>query len=391
MKFFVPSNWQPDLISKVKKPGVEELYGKLRADFVGGGRSSAILPPVSERKAAQHIREAHQNNLKFNYLLNAVSLDNLELTRAGQKKLRSLIDWLIDIRVDGVTVSIPYLLRLIKKNYPQLKVSVSIFAGINSVERAKYWEELGADELALSPFDLTRNFSLLRKIRKNIKCKLKLIANLNCLYHCPFFLYHGVLESHSSQSFHSGFMVDWCRISCRYRQLKDPLNFIRATWIRPEDLHYYEEVGIDRIKLVNRTWTTKAISTVVTTYLNQRYDGNLLDLFSSPAKDIAFQKRDFFREIRYYFHPFKINVFKLYQAKNLLGEAEIYIDNRALDGFIEHFLKEDCATKSCEECGYCARVAEKVVKIDPASREEYLKRYKQVLDELNSGRMFKYF
>jgi collagenase-like PrtC family protease len=232
MKFSVPYNWQADLLPGVKKVGVVELYSKLASDFVGGGRASYILPKISKSKVAKHISKAHQIGIKFNYLLNATCLGNREWGAKGQRRLVALLDWLTDIGIDGVTISIPYLLELIKKRYPRLEVCISTQAGVDSIKRAQYWEELGADRITLAEISVNRDFPLLRQIRKAVKCELQLIANLDCLYHCPFWMYHSVLNSHGSQDDYA-FLIDYCSIACNYIRLKEPVEFIRAGWIRP--------------------------------------------------------------------------------------------------------------------------------------------------------------
>lgn len=392
MKFSVPHNWQEDLLPRMRKVGVGELYGKLASDFVGGGRASYILPYISKKKAALYISEAHRSGIRFNYLLNATCLGNREWTIKGQRSLVALLDWLMDIGVEAVTISIPYFLELIKRRYPKLRVCVSTQAGVDSIERAKYWEGLGADRITLAEISVNRNFQLLRQIRRAVKCELQLIANLDCLYHCPFWIYHSVLNSHGSQREHPlhGFLIDYCSISCNYVKLKDPMEFIRAGWIRPEDVHYYEDLGIDSIKLVNRGMTSQAILLVVDAYTKGYYEGNLLDLFSGPSKNIVFQKQNIFHKFKYFFRPFSINIFTLLKASKLLGEIRVYIDNRSLDGFIEYFLNENCSLKSCDDCKYCRQIAEKTVKIAPDWHAKVISDYRKYLDSLVGGEMFNY-
>ena len=54
------------------------------------------------------------------------------------------------------------------------------------------------------------------------------------------------------------------------------------------------------------------------------------------------------------------------------GTAPVYIDNKALDGFIEGLRCRDCASGKCEDCGYCRAWADKTVFIDEAYRTEVL-------------------
>lgn len=392
MKFAVPTNWRADLIGKINKANVYELYGKLTVDFVGGGRVSASLPVVSRKQAGRHVLEAHNNGLKFNYLLNANCLNNAEWTIRGQDSLTRLIDWLVDINVDSVTVCSPYLLELIKRRYPKLKVYISTLSRIDSVEKAKFWESLGADEITPSFVDINRNFRMLKKIREGVKCGIKLIANLDCLYQCPFFTYHANSVAHASQSGHQmrNFLIDYYYLTCDYKRIADPEQLIRSGWIRPEDLHYYEDIGIDKIKLLDRRMTTEQISFIVDVYTKKGYDGNLLDLFPHTTKTIVHQKGSAFHKLKYFFRPFLVNVFKLAEGRKLFGDRKIFIDNRKLDGFLDFFLKEDCDLKSCDDCGYCKRIAAQAIKIDTEYQRKTLQKYSQFRDGLISGRMFEY-
>lgn len=357
MKFTVGTNWQDDLIPRVKRDSVRELYGKLASDFVGGGRPAYISANPSKEKVRSHIRQAHQNGMEFNYLLSAACLGNKEFTIPGRKKIRQLLDWIVSMDVDSVTVAIPYLLQLIKKQYPQLKVCISSFANVNTIQRARYWQDLGADLITLDEFTLNRDFQLLRQIRNSVSCELQLIANNGCLYNCPFVDYHYTSLSHSSQSKDAsgGFLIDYCVFNCKYLRIVNPVNFIRADWIRPEDIHFYEDVGIDSLKLVDRTRPTETIALVVESYDKREYNGNLLDLLFINYSD---------------------------SYSTISANSPVYIDNRKLDGFIEHLIKNDCHLKICCECGYCQEVAKQAVKVDSNYQKKTVEEYKNILDNL---------
>lgn len=392
MKLTVPTNWQSGLIKKIKKPGVDIVYGKLDKDFPGGGRPSCVQLNVTKAKAKSDIDEIHKEGLKFYYLLNASCIGNSEYTKAGQKALHKLLDWLSEAEVDGVVVAIPYLFRIIKRKFPHFKISVSCFANVNSIEKAIFWEDLGASVITLSQVELNRDFRLLRKIREDVNCELQLIVNDNCIQGCPKFFYHNNVTSHASQTANrsGAFMFDYCRITCRCKKITEPVNFIRGVWIRPEDLQVYENIGIDRFKLVDRSMHSDALALIVDAYSKRSYKGNLYDLFINPSKSLWLKRSSFFHKLKYFFHPFAVNIFKMAKNRVLTKEVEVYIDNTQLDGFINHFLKEDCRYKSCEDCGYCQEIAKKVVKIDPKYRQKAIERYNEFLSEIVSGEIFKY-
>ncbi|MCK4917217.1 MAG: U32 family peptidase [Candidatus Omnitrophica bacterium] len=389
MKLSIPFNGQPDLLEKIDKEKVAEIYGKLTNDFIGGGRPSSTNPYISINKIAACVKETHRLGIEFNYLLNASCLGNREWTRSGQKKIRKLLDWLTKIEVDTITVASPYLAKIIKKCY-SFKITTSAIAQINSLKRAKMWEELGVDEIVLCDIGSNRNFPLLRIIRKEVKCRIKVIANEDCLFHCLRYFYHANVTAHASQNVLGNYYINYCRVSCRLRRILEPVNFIRAAWIRPEDTHYYKAIGVDRLKLIDRGMTTEALIRVIKAYQDCRYDGNLLDLSPKPSTNLVGKNTGFINKLRYFFRPFYINIFKLYKIRNVTDDFDVYIDNRALDGFIEFFLKDNCELKSCGECGYCEDVARRSVRINLASQKRMSQLHRDFLAGMVSGDIFSY-
>ncbi len=407
MRLSVATNFQPDLVEGIRGYPVYELFGKLPADPLGGGRASYMLAPLSKRRLAAHVRDARRHGIRFNYLLNAACLDNREWTRKGQREIRRLLDWLAEMGVDAVTVSLPHLLELIKRCYPQFRATVGVFAGVDHVGKARMWEELGADCIALESLSVNRSFSLLSSLRKSVKCDLMLLVNTNCLQSCPFSRAHMVALSHASQAGHPsrGFLLDYCFLRCSRMKLAEPVNYIRSDWIRPEDLHHYEALGYDRFKLAERNAPTEVMVRRVKAYSEGRYDGNLLDLvqgwgFRSGSEPSGYFRRGMFWSLRTFLRPWTVNPLRLLKIRRLAEvqgmlnplrrDPPVVIDNRALDGFLEFFFTGDCHEWDCEECRYCHRVAERAVRIDPEFRREVLRRYDEVLEDLRSGAMWGY-
>jgi len=324
IKFSIPIV-EENTLAAVKTGNIDEIYGSFYPDGVGSGFLGFSQPALSRRESAGLLSKLKSKGLKFNYLMDSTCLGNLELTINGQKKIRRLILWLIDNGIDRVTVSIPYLMEFIKYNYPKLKVYVSVSAGVDSFERAEYWCSLGADRITLSAVSgLNRNFKLLARIRGGVKSELELIANLSCLNDCPFWMYHSACISHFSldptQEKETGYLP-----SCSYLKSKDPVEFVRSGWIRPEDLSYYEEMGINNLKLVNPGGSRQA--TVLKAYFNRGYEGNLMDLLSKSP-----------------------------------GDPGLYIDNKKLGGFLDYFRQGGCDLGSCRTCSYCGNFFAKTAK-----------------------------
>lgn len=392
MKLIVPTNWDINLINKLKNFNVSEMYGKLDVDVIGGGRPSCALSAVNKKNVAQQIKLIHENGMKFSYLLNSACMGNKEWTKKGRKKIIQLLDWISKIGADSVVITIPYILDIIKQKYPNLTPVVSCFANVNSVEKAKFWESSGAKVITLSHWELNRSFKLLKEIRKNVSCELQLIVNDFCISDCPLFEYHKNLISHASQEGnHKNPFIDYCRLSCRYRMISDPQNIIRGTWIRPEDLQLYEEYGIDRFKIVDRVMHSDAIETIVKAYHERGYNGNLYDLFCSNSKTKKLnEKSNIMHKLKYFFHPFKINILKLLEMKKLTRDLDIYIDNKKLEGFINKFIDEDCRYKSCSVCGYCKKKSEDVITMNNDYRNEMINTYKKNFEGITGDNLFHY-
>jgi hypothetical protein len=103
MKLIVPTNWQDDILQELPLQEINGFYGQLDRDFTGGGKPSCILPAVGRAKAAAHIASISAKGLSFNYLLNSACMGNAELTPAGRKRLRALLDWICNYGADCVT------------------------------------------------------------------------------------------------------------------------------------------------------------------------------------------------------------------------------------------------------------------------------------------------
>lgn len=387
MKLSVATNFDDELIERVRDYPVAELFGKLPRDFVGGGRPSYLLAPLSRRRLAQHVRLARASGIEFNYLLNAACLDNREFTRRGQREFDRVLGWLGDIGVTTITVSLPYLLELIKERFPQFRVTVGVFARVATVQQVKFWEELGADCITLDPLVVNRDFRTLASVRASVRCDLQLIANSDCLLFCPLASYHMVGLSHASQRGHPspGVPLDYCFLACTAAKLADPVHYIRSNWIRPEDLELYERAGYTRFKILERGAPTDVMVTRVGAYADRRYDGNLLALIDPLAgRQPAELQRGVARALMARWRDaWRLLLLRRGAVADLSHLAElrlqfadparpaVYLDNRKLDGFLETFPAAACAPRDCRLCRYCDAWAARAVTIDPDHRARY--------------------
>lgn len=397
MKLCAPTNFDDNLVPALVEAGTYEVYGKLTRDVVGGGRTSHVLPEVDQKRLAAHVKVVKDAGIRFNYLLNAASMGGIETTAAGYRKIRRVFDMLSTLKVDSITVTNPVLLQLAKRHYPWLEVKVSSFANVSSPLQARFWEDMGADVITLSPVLLNRELALIKEITSSVKAECQLIANNNCLQSCPFYLSHANLVSHTSQKGHwsRGYMIDYCLVNCRMLRLLDPANYIRGDWIRPEDIPIYEALGVRQLKLVARSNPTKEIIARVKAYAVGRFDGNLLELVEH-GRDFKLKVEQTIgakvRMIRTFARPLLANPIRMKELAGLVlpHEPFIYIDNRKLDGFLDYFKTHSCLGRDCSKCGYCEEVARQVITVNEATLDDYRERYRSALEKFLDGYYFRW-
>jgi collagenase-like PrtC family protease len=403
MRFSVACSFDEGLLDGLAPYPVYELYGKLTSDYFGGGRPSFYLPTIGKRELSDFVRKTHERGIEFNYLLNASSMGNTEYTSSGQREINRLMGWLAEINVDSLTVANVFFLKLIKKRWPQFKVRVSSHRYTDNPRKIRFWRDAGADCIVVSEVNIHREFKILEAMKEAAgdRVELQLIVNNWCRQDCAIAGNHAVGLSSASQKKSKGFPLDFCSLYCNHMRLTEPVHYIRANWIRPEDLHLYEKLGYTRFKIVERNTPTAILLDRVRAYHERRYDGNLLYLFQNyayPIEKFSARDRDAFsrkRMLKYFIKPKAVNLLKFLKVVRfgergsvlfpLQGANPVQIDNRKLDGFIDHFLKNSCASKDCDRCRYCHQWAERAVTIDPAWKREMGQIYDGLLDQIYSG------
>lgn len=367
MYLLVPANWDRELIPPLSRIDADiEIYTALPSSMMGSGGSGPNIPQMGLEQAEEYIKLAHSAGLAFNYLLNSPCMNNMEWHRETHQKLIDQLEWLCNIGVKRVTVAIPYLLELIKRQFPQLKVEASTICHVNSVARAKFYESLGADAIMLDA-NINRDFKLLKAIRESVSCRIGILANSSCLFQCPYEYYHNNTLGHSSQDHNplDGVYMDYCVFHCHLDSISDPAQLIKARWVRPEDIPIYEEMGIDFFKVGGRSMSTEWIVNTARVYSSFDYDGNLHALLNNFTPNTrgatSYLSKD--------------------QLATIASPPRIYIDNKALGNFLNHFKKQDCLS-GCATCNYCQEIAKKVVDIDSDAAEKYTSVLKQFLVDL---------
>lgn len=414
MKYSLGCNFDEGLLDYLEerdtKHQIESLFGKLKKDIIGGGRASNILPDLSMSDLGKYVGRCKKIGIGFNYLLNPMCLGNREVIPSEHKQIVRFIGKLQDIGINHVTINSPYLCEIIKKQFPGMKITIGLYAYIFTLQHARFWLNLGADELTLQ-HRVNRDFSTLKTMLsyfKDTNLKLRVIANNVCLHECPYQVNHGNGQAHASQSKdeEKSIFLDYSLMKCTYNKIRNPSALIAAEWIRPEDVKYYtqlcDETGNHNfsIKLLERTKTSKFLKRVVDAYLSEDYDGNLLDILTWASSKNTMNvdyKAIFYRAAK---NTYNLGGVKSY-AK-VFEVPQISINNKKLNGFLEYFTSSyncdkiicgattppDNASDKKFICDYCNKWAENSIDYVKEQVEGWLHEYENVLDMMNDSSMF---
>lgn len=276
-----------------KKHAITSFYGKLKHDGLPGGRTASIIPDFTEDQFADYIKECSKRGIAFNYLINPLSMDQNEIDPVMGKHIRSFIHKMYDMGIRAFTLNSPILIKYVKREFSDVSVTLGLYAYPTTIQHIEYWRNWGVDEITLD-HSFNRRFGLLRQLLtqyRDTDLHLRVIANNLCLRECPFRLAHGCFVGHSDPD---RFSMDYSLVNCAYKKVTDPAAILTAEFIRPEDIHYYRELAEETgnrhfsIKLIDRTRTTDFLHKVIRSYMEESYDGNLLDIVNWPqAKTIA--------------------------------------------------------------------------------------------------------
>jgi collagenase-like PrtC family protease len=393
MEYLVACNWDPELIDKIDFPEVTSVFGGLPDTIISSGRPSYQIKNVSEDDVKEIIKKVHEKGWSFDYNINASCLENKELTLEGYKEIVKYLEWLCEHGVDALTITNTNLIGIVKKNFPKLKINISTYQKVSNVSQAKRFEDMGADMIMLSEH-INRDFKMLQSIREAVKCKLTLIANVGCVYNCPNMHTHANSISHSGSLDGEKIFMESYHLYCLSKRMESPEEIIKIRWIRPEDVSFYEDIGINMLKIIDRNTKTEVLSQRVKAYCERSFDGNLLYLLGqmvnvktsdsrikdyisekfskSPGKDIAEKAQ-------------KVARYGSMVSKPLTDM--IYLDNKMIpQDFIQRYKTRECSVLDCNACKNCSNIANKAVRI---SDEELLKNtlsnIKQGLEQIKDG------
>ncbi|MBE6390538.1 MAG: hypothetical protein E7043_10315 [Lentisphaerae bacterium] len=318
MKFQVGYQSNRKFVEYLLKHGdmVSELY------FPWGEFTTGRGVTADTEQLAEDLKCFKQAGFRFCLLLNGNCYGSEALSVKFFDKLgNAIMEVMSSFGLNSVTTASPVIAAFLKQHFPDLHIRASVNMEIGTPEGVEYLLD-DFDSFYLKReynYDLavlTRMYDICHKNGK----KLYILANSGCLNFCSARTFHDNLVAHQHEIAQMDNAVTFHGVCTKFLSAgKNKENILaKSNFIRPEDIHYYEEL-CDGMKLATRTnFNPMAIAYA---YFNGKFSGNLLDL-TEPAHSALF--------------PGEII------ANNLIPE--------------EYFPYRFSCDKICENCDYCKNI-----------------------------------
>jgi hypothetical protein len=245
----------------------------------------------------------------------------------------------------GIVFSDHYLLQALGRADPELCSRLEAIPSVNAMLGSFDAISAHLELIASTPFqsptqlvldrslnrDLERLAEVSRRCRRTFpEIRLSLLANEGCLSQCPFKPAHDAHIALANLEGQSDIGLLNATLGCIDHLAAHPARLFKSPFIRPEDQHHYRAY-VEQIKLCGRTLGPDFLMPLVTAYAEERYDGNLLDLFDTMA---------------------------------WLARHVSVPNGRIPPGF---FAMVSSCGKECEPCGYCHRLYSAIARPRPVT------------------------
>lgn len=272
---------------------IGELFCEMLADYremvsevyfaypgTASGRPDPGGDPELRERLLYELCEIKRSGIALDLLFNANCYGGKAVSAELEKRIVGIISELNRKNVPPgiVTTTSPFVAATVKKNFPDIEIRASVNMRIDSTLAMEYLADK-FDSFYIRR-DLQRDLPTLRKFHEWCRAhgkKLGMLANSGCLRNCPYQTFHDNLVAHDAQVRKCEnvgvFLPHLCWERCRKRENRS--DFLRGSWIRPEDIRLYAPY-VDVIKLATRQHASPRL--VISAYASGHFDGNVLDL-----------------------------------------------------------------------------------------------------------------
>jgi collagenase-like PrtC family protease len=362
MKYYsVPADFKKETIAQLAALNqlypdskVMETYGQIsKGTAYEAGRILKDIPPVDLEHLADYIAYSKSHNIGFNYTMNGPCMGNKEFTPEGVSDIKKFLGALYEAGVRSITVALPSLFPIIQSTGLDFEIKASTLCQITNTNKALSFKKAGANRIVLEE-SINREFETLRRIVREFGSNVEVIINTLCYKDCTYRMFHYNQMGHDSVAREKESIKTYYNHLCMLKRWEKVSNILKLSWIRPEDIKLYAEIGIGFFKIQGRHTVFQGDPVrVVKCYMDESYDGNLIELL------------------------------ELFNPPNSFS---IYLDNRKLDGYLEPFYHNpDFCKRDCNHCGYCDSFVQKCADFEKAqAMNEMATKFYQEYDEFTS-------
>ncbi len=312
---------------------VIETYGCITlGNHLESGRAASQLQKVDLYDLKEYIEYSRQRNIDFNYTINGTHMQNREFTEEGILEIKQFLRDLYEVGVRILTIAMPSLIRLVRSLEYDFEIKASTLCQVTNANKAAAYKRRGIERIVLDE-SVNRNFGKLKQIRQAAGDKVEIIVNPICQKDCIYRTFHYNQTTTASMGDSNQTGINYYEHNCVLQRYEDFSRLLKICFVRPEDLKYYNNIGINYFKVQGRHTFIIGGDPVKTAkcYFEENLEGNLMELLSMFAAENSFL---------------------------------VFVDNKKLEGFIKPFYEnEDFCQNNCSQCRYCETFVTKCIDV----------------------------
>lgn len=254
---------------------IREMYLNAPQEIAGSGRVGCKM---DEKRFLGVVNRIHAAGIGVDITMNSTcggaEWYGKEVTSRTVDFVRRMHE---DHGVEAVTLANPFHISAVREACPEIEISASVLADIDCFSRAEVFAHAGANTITVDT-SINRDLKLLEHMVSALGVEVKLMVNEGCLNKCPYRKFHMNYISHVScdSDMESG---DFS-FACGDLVENDMSLIFKSNWVRPEELRKYEKVT-RFFKVVGRDMLMSKVLRCAKAYMDESYDGNLLDILCS--------------------------------------------------------------------------------------------------------------
>lgn len=257
--------------------GISEVYFSWPGSASG---RSAATGHGSQARMETELAAIRSMGVRLDMLFNANCYGGSAISTTFESEIISLLEYLdsIGLLPDVITTTSPFVARTVKKSCQSIEIRASVNMRIDSISAMDYASEY-FDSFYMRR-DVQRDIPTVARFKKWCDVhgkKLGMLLNSGCLRNCPSQTFHDNLVAHDMEVSERRNVKDWIPHLCwnLYQKTERRIEFLKSSWIRPEDVRHYEDL-VSFAKLATRRHQRPRV--VIGAYISGKFSGNLLNL-----------------------------------------------------------------------------------------------------------------